>query len=129
MHTGKHDYEQQWEMGKQISDIVQDGESVFIPHGGIGYLYYTGNLYPSYMSEIGYGVGPMELDIERAAKWTANADYVIHFTDKLMSDLYQGQDFEYFYNDSIQQVVNQHKSDTLDYDIVLHYMHQPIKAK
>lgn len=125
LHDGKKDYEHQWVMGKRVADIVQDGETVFIPHGGICYLYYTANLYPSYMTEIGYGVGPMEVDIEHAAKWVANTDYVLHFTRKLMYDLYQGQDFEYFYNDSIQQYVDQFPSDTLEGETVLHYLNRP----
>ena len=125
LHDGKKDYEHQWVMGKRVADIVQDGETVFIPHGGICYLYYTANLYPSCMAEIGYGVGPMEVDIEHAAKWVANTDYVLHFTRKLMYDLYQGQDFEYFYNDSIQQYVDQFPSDTLEGEIVLHYLNRP----
>ena len=69
LHEGKRDYENQWKMGAQIASIVQDGETVFIPHGGICYLYYTANLYPSCMAEIGYGVGPMEVDIEHAAEF------------------------------------------------------------
>ena len=125
MHEGKRDYENQWKMGVQIADIVKDGETVFIPHGGICYLYYTANLYPSCMAEIGYGVGPMEVDIEHAAKWVANTDYVLHFTRKLMYDLYQGKDFEYFYNDSIQQYVDQFPSDTFGTAIVLHHLNRP----
>ena len=125
MHDGKRDYENQWKFGKQIADIVQDGETVFIPHGGICYVYYTANLYPSCMAEIGYGVGPMELDIEHTAKWVANTDYVLHFTRKMMYDLYQGKDFEYFYNDSIQQYVDQFPSDTFGTAIVLHYLNRP----
>lgn len=125
LHEGKRDYENQWKMGKQIADIVQDGETVFIPHGGICYLYYTANLYPSCMAEIGYGVGPMEVDIEHAAKWVANTDYVLHFTRKMMYDLYQGKDFEYFYNDSIQQYVDQFPSDTFGTSVVIHYLNRP----
>ena len=125
LHEGKRDYENQWKMGAQITDIVKDGETVFIPHGGICYLYYTANLYPSCMAEIGYGVGPMEVDIEHAAKWVANTDYVLHFTRKLMYDLYQGKDFEYFYNDSIQQYVDQFPSDTFGTAVVLHYLNHP----
>ena len=125
LHDGKKDYENQWKMGKTIADIVQDGETVFIPHGGICYVYYTGNLYPSCMAEIGYGVGPMEVDIEHAAKWVANTDYVLHFTRKMMYDLYHGKDFEYFYNDSIQQYVDQFPSDTFGTATVLHYLNRP----
>lgn len=129
MHNGKQDYENQWKMGKQIADIVQEGETIFIPHGGICYVYYTANLYPSCMAEIGYGVGPMEVDIEHAAKWVANTDYVLHFTRKMMYDLYQGQDFEYFYNDSIQQYVDQFPSDTFGTATVLHYLNRPKLAE
>lgn len=125
LHGGKNRYEYQWKMGKRVADIVQDGETIFIPHGGVCYVYYTANLYPSCMAEIGYGVGPMEVDIEHAAKWVANADYILHFTRKLMYSLYQGQDFEYFYNDSIQQYVDQFPSDTLDGETVLHYLNRP----
>jgi hypothetical protein len=125
LHDGKNRYEYQWKMGKRVADIVQDGETIFIPHGGVCYVYYTANLYPSCMAEIGYGVGPMEVDIEHAAKWVANADYILHFTRKLMYSLYQGQDFEYFYNDSIQQYVDQFPSDTLDGETVLHYLNRP----
>ena len=125
LRNGKQEYENQWKFGKQIADIVQDGETVFIPHGGTCYVYYTANLYPSCMAEIGYGVGPMELDIEHAAKWVANTDYVLHFTRKMMYDLYQGKDFEYFYNDSIQQYVDQFPSDTFGTAVVLHYLNRP----
>lgn len=125
LHKGKEQYTQQLEMGKRVSNIVQDGETVFIPHGGICYIYYTANLYPSCMAEIGYGIGPMELNIETAGKWVSEADYVLHFTREMMYDLYQGQDFEYFYNDSIQQYVDQFPSDTLSKDIVLHYLNKP----
>ena len=125
LHDGKKDYENQWKMGKTIADIVQDGETVFIPHGGICYLYYTANLYPSCMAEIGYGVGPMEVSVEAASKWVSEADYVLHFTSKMMYDLYQGQDYEYFYTDSIQQYVDQFPSDTFGTAIVLHYLNRP----
>jgi hypothetical protein len=81
------------------------------------------------MAEIGYGVGPMEVDIEHAAKWVANTDYVLHFTRKLMYDLYQGRDFEYFYNDSIQQYVDQFPSDTLEKETVIHYLNRPKLAE
>lgn len=129
LHNGKQNYENQWKMGKRVAEIVQEGETVFIPHGGICYLYYTANLYPSCMAEIGYGVGPMELDIEHAAKWVANTDYVLHFTRKMMYDLYQGRDFEYFYNDSIQQYVDQFLSDTLEKETVIHYLNRPKLAE
>lgn len=125
LHNGKKNYEHQWSMGKKIADIVQEGETIFIPHGGICYLFYTANLYPSCMAEIGYGVGPMEIDIEHAAKWVANTDYVLHYTRKLIYDLYQGEDYEYFYNDSIQQYVDQFPSDTLEDGIVIHYLNRP----
>lgn len=125
LHDGKKDYENQWKMGKQLSDIVQDGETIFIPHGGVCYLYYTANLYPSCMAEIGYGVGPMEVSVEAASKWVSEADYVLHFTRKMMYDLYQGQDYEYFYTDSIQQYVNQFPSDTFGTATVLHYLNRP----
>ena len=125
LHDGKKDYENQWKMGKQLSDIVQDGETIFIPHGGVCYLYYTANLYPSCMAEIGYGVGPMEVSVEAASKWVSEADYVLHFTRKMMYDLYQGQDYEYFYTDSIQQYVDQFPSDTFGAATVLHYLNRP----
>ena len=126
LHNGKKQYDGQWVMGKKVTDIVQDEETVFIPHGGICYIYYTANLYPSScMAEIGYGVGPMEVNIETAAKWVSNTDYVLHFTDEMMYNLYQGNDWEYFYNDSIQQYVDQFHSDTLAKDIVLHHLNKP----
>lgn len=126
LHNGKKQYDEQWVIGKKVADIVQEGETVFIPHGGICYIYYTANLYPSScMADIGYGIGPMEVDIETAKKWVANTDYVLHFTREMMYDLYQGQDFEYFYNDSIQQYVDQFYSDTLAKDIVLHHLNKP----
>ena len=124
LQNGKQDYENQWNFGKQVANIVQEGETIFIPHYGLCYLYYTGNLYPSCMADIGYGVGPMELDIEHAAKWVANTDYVLHFTSKLMYDKYQGKDFEYFYNDSIQQYVDQFPSDTIEKETVIHYLNR-----
>ena len=77
------------------------------------------------MAEIGYGVGPMEVNIETAAKWVSNTNYVLHFTDEMMYNLYQGNDWEYFYNDSIQQYVDQFHSDTLAKDIVLHHLNKP----
>lgn len=129
LHDGKKDYENQWKMGKQLSDIVQDGETIFIPHGGVCYLYYTANLYPSCMAEIGYGVGPMEVSVEAASKWVSEADYVLHFTRKMMYDLYQGQDYEYFYTDSIQQYVDQFPSDTFGTATVLHYLNRPKLTK
>ena len=126
LHNGKKQYDEQWVIGKKVADIVKDGETVFIPHGGICYIYYTANLYPSScMAEIGYGIGPMEVDIETAETWVKNTDYVLHFTREMMYDLYQGQDFEYFYNDSIQQYVDQFYSDTLAKDIVLHHLNSP----
>ena len=125
LHNGKQNYKNQWEMGKRVSQIVRDGETIFIPHCGVCYLYYTANLYPSCMTEMGYGVGPMELDIEHAAKSVANADYVLHLTHEFMYDLFQGKDYEYFYNDSIQQYVNKFPSDTLDRVTVIHYLNRP----
>ena len=129
MHTGKQAYEHQWRMGKKIADIVQDGETIFIPHGGVCYVYYTGNLYPSCMAEIGYGNGPMEVSVKAAAKWVSNTDYVLHFTRKMMYDLYQGHDFEYYYNDSIQQYVDQFPSDTIEKETVIHYLNRPKLAE
>lgn len=125
LHNGKKQYDEQWVMGKRIADIVQEGETIFIPHGGVCYNYYTGNLYPSDMVEIGYGVGPMEVNIETASRWVSKTDYVLHFTREMMYDLYQGHDYEYFYNDSIQRYVDQYHSDTLAKDIVLHYLNRP----
>ena len=43
----------------------------------------------------------------------------------MMYDLYQGKDFEYFYNDSIQQYVDQFPSDTFGTAVVLHYLNRP----
>lgn len=119
---GKNNYNSQWAFGKQISDIVQDGETMFIPHAGLAHVYYTANLYPSYMAEIGYGMGPMELTIETAAKWVLKTDYVLHFSREMMWNMYRGQDFEYYYSDSIQQYVDQFPCDTLAKDVVLHHM-------
>lgn len=129
LQTGKQDYEKQWKMGKRVADIVQDGETIYIPHTGLCYVYYTANLYPSCMAEIGYGVGPMELNIETSTKWVENADYVLHFTRKFMYDLFHGQDFEYFYTDSIQQYVDQFPSDTLGPEVVIHYLNRPRHAE
>ena len=122
---GKNDYEKQWKLGGQVSDIVQEGETIFIPHAGLAYVYYTANVYPSFMSEIGYGNGPMELTIESAAKCVSETNYVLHFSREMMSKLYGGQDFEYYYSDSIQQFVDQFPCDTLEADVVLHYMNRP----
>lgn len=36
------------------------------------------------MAEIGYGVGPLEVDIETASKWISGTDYVLHYTREMM---------------------------------------------
>ena len=126
LQNGKNSYTEQWMIGKYVADIIPDGKTVFIPHEGICFIYYTANLYPSScMAEIGYGIGSMEVDIETAEKWVKNTDYVLHYTREMMYDLYKGQDFEYFYNDSIQQYVDQFYSDTITENIVLHHLNRP----
>ena len=52
-------------------------------------------------------------------------NYAFQHGEKLMYDLYQGKDFEYFYNDSIQQYVAQFPSDTFGTAVVLHYLNHP----
>lgn len=122
---GRKNYVEQWAMGKQVSDIVQEGETMFIPHAGLAYIYYTANIYPPHMAEIGYGMGPMELTIESTAKCVSETDYVLHFSREMMHELFGGQDFEYYYSDSIQQYVDQFPSDTFGTATVLHYLNRP----
>ena len=127
MHGGKQEYENQWKMGEQISNIVQEGETVFILHAY--FVYYTANLYPSCMAEIGYGMGPMEMTIEKTAKCVSEADYVLHFTHQFQCsqfpESWKGKDLEYYYTDSIQQYVDQFPSDTFGTTVVLHYLNRP----
>ena len=119
---GEHDYENQWKSGEYIINLVQDGETVFIPHVGLEYLYYTANLYPPRMAETGYCTGPMEVTVDVCAKNVAEADYVIHYTDEEICATSGGEVFEYFYTDSIQQYVDQFPSDTLENAVVVHKM-------
>ena len=87
-HGGMQAYEKQWKFGNHIADIVQEGETMFIPHAGLAYVYYTANLYPSNITEIGYGIGPMELTIETTEKCVSEANYVLHFSQEMMGDPY-----------------------------------------
>lgn len=109
-----------------LSKINRNGR-IFIPHGGLFYIYFTANVLPPNMSTIGYSFGPMGLNIKDCVKQVNDADYVLHFTKELMLELYGGDDYEYYYSDSIQQYVDQFPSDTLDAinggmgTIVLHY--------
>ena len=119
---GEHDYENQWKSGEYIINLVQDGETVFIPHVGLEYLYYTANLYPPRMAETGYCTGPMEVTVDVCAKNVAEADYVIHYTDEEICATSGGEVFEYFYTDSIRQYVDQFPSDTLENAVVVHKM-------
>lgn len=127
--NGSKSYENQWKIGKQLSEIVQEGETMFIPHAGVAYAYYTANLYPPNMTEIGYGMGPMELTIESSAKCVSETDYVLHFSREMMYELFGGQDFEYYYSDSIQQYVDLFPCDTIEKEVVLHYMNRPKISK
>ena len=126
LRGAKQDYENQWKMGEQISNIVQEGETVFIPHV-LQFAYYTANLYPSCMAEIGYGCGPMEMTIAKTAKCVSEADYVLHFTHQFrrsqLPESWKGKDYEY--TDSIQQYVDQFPSDTFGTTVVLHYLNRP----
>lgn len=115
-------------MGDKIAKIVEEGKSVYIAHGGLDYLYYTANLYPPCMQKYGYAVGPMEINIESCTEMVDNADYVLRFSKEMMRKIYpDGKDFEYYFTDSIQTIVAQYPSDTLDErgDVVLHYMYLP----
>ena len=119
LHDGKKDYEHQWVMGKRVADIVQDGETVFIPHAEKCYIYYTANLMPADISKYGYAVGPMEIDITKAFGMIKNANYVIH-----LKTIYE-YDFEYYYNDSNRLYVDQYPSDTLDAETIIQYLNRP----
>ncbi len=115
---GEHDYENQWKSSEYIAEVVQEGETVFIPHVGLEYLYYTSNLYPPCMAETGYCTGPMEVTVDMCAQNVREADYVIHYTQEEMCSTNE-EIFEYFYTDSIRQYVDQFPSDTLENAVVI----------
>ncbi len=115
---GEHDYANQWKSSEYIAETVQDGETVFIPHVGLEYLYYTANLYPPRMAETGYCTGPMEVTVDMCAQNVREADYVIHYTQEEMCSTNE-EIFEYFYTDSIRQYVDQFPSDTLENAVVI----------
>jgi len=123
-----HQKADQLAFGERISNMVEDGKTVYIAHGGLDYLYYTANLYPPCMQKYGYAVGPMEINIEGCAEMVENADYVLRFSKEMMRQIFpNGQDFEYYFTDSIQNIVAQYPSDTLDEkaSTIIHYMSLP----
>lgn len=126
--SGNKQQKEQIAFGHKISEMIGDGKTVYIAHGGIDYLYYTANLYPPCMQKYGYAVGPMEINIEGCAEMVEKADYVLRFSKEMMLKIYpDGRDFEYYFTDSIQSIVAQYPSDTLDErgDIILHRMYLP----
>lgn len=125
LHNGKSAYTNEWKMVKNVSDIVQDGETVFIPHFGLCPIYYTANLTPPLLAEIGFAMGPMELTVEKTIKCVSQADYVIDFSSKTIEELYQGAE-SFFYNDSIRTYVHKFHKDTVGKDIVIYHVKRPI---
>ena len=128
LNPNYHQKTEQIAFGQRLSAMIEKDKTVYIPHGGLDYLYYTANLYPPCIQKYGYAVGPMEVNIEACAEMVKEADYILRFSKEMMKLIYpDGRDFEYYFTDSIQNIVSQYPSDTLDKQgtVILHYMFLP----
>lgn len=118
----------QEQMTYKILTMIDTNGKMFIPHGQLYYIYFTANVLPPNLKDIGYSFGPLGLNVKKCAKQVKDADYVLHLTQELLYEYYQGNDYEYFYNDSIKHYVDQFPCDTIDAvngkngTVVIHYM-------
>lgn len=96
----------------QISSILEtkidSGKKVWIPHGGIEYLYYFNNLIVPNMATIGYATGPLEVTPEKQWAQIKSADYVICFK--------RVYPYEYSFSEEVREWLSQFSVESLDRD-------------
>ena len=71
--------EKQYQIASILREKIDLEKKVWIPHGGIEYLYYFNNLMVPNMVSIGYATGPLEVTYEKQWAQIKSADYVICF--------------------------------------------------
>lgn len=106
---------EQIQLARSVSEYVKDGETMFIIHGGLYYLYFTADILPPNIGSIGYSFGPMGLNERAAMQQIDEADWVIRFS--------ADYDFESFFTDSLKHHLEQYPAICIcDSAILLHKM-------
>lgn len=100
--------ESQCQISSILSEKIEVGKKVWIPHGGIEYLYYFNNLMVPNIATIGYATGPLEVTLEKQWAQIKSADYVICFK--------RVYPYEYSFNQEVRDWLSQFSVEPLDRD-------------
>lgn len=105
----------QYAIAEQVRTYIPHGETVWVGHYGLFFLYLTNELLPPNLSTIGYSFGAMGLNEQRAFEQSKNAQWVVRN--------HPVSEHEPFYTDSLLQYLNEHETIYLnDSSVVVHNM-------
>lgn len=101
---------------RDVAEYIGDGETLFVVHGGLFYIYSCTNMLPPNLSTIGYSFGPMGLNEKKCAQQIESADWVIRFS--------HDYPYESFFTDSLKHELEKYPAISIqDSAILLHKMH------
>ena len=106
----------QQSLTRNVSQYIQDDETLFVIHGGLFYLFFTTDALPPNLTSVGYSFGPLGLNEQSAFKQINEADWVIRFS--------HDYDYESFFTDSLKHYLESYPAVCLnDSAVLLHKMH------
>ena len=74
------EYQQSMErLSDEVKRRIPEGATLYIPNGGLYFVYYQTNITPPNLSTIGYAYGGAGLTVDSAFKQAESADYVLSF--------------------------------------------------
>ncbi len=112
--------EEQIKDAKAVEDVVPEGKTVWIVHGGLIPVYYIANILPPNLSTIGYSFAPLGINEEEAFIQAESADYVLSYV----------MDYEYestYFTPRLKDYVWKHDVEYITEGIVLHDMSKSLK--
>ena len=112
--------EEQIKVAKAVKEIVPEGKTIWIVHGGLIPVYYNANILPPNLSTIGYSFAPLGINEEEAFMQAKSADYVLSYV----------YDYEYestYYTPRLKDYVWEHEVEYIKGGIALHDMSKSLK--
>ena len=110
------EYQQSMErLSDEVKRRIPEGATLYIPNGGLYFVYYQTNITPPNLSTIGYAYGGAGLTVDGAFKQTESADYVLS---------YDWEQAEPYYTKELKAFIYSHEEVYVDttWNVVLHDM-------
>ena len=102
-------------LSDEIKKRIPEGATLYIPNGGLYFVYYQTNIIPPNLSTIGYSYGGAGLTIDGAFQQVKSADYVLSF---------DWEQAEPYYTKELKEFIYSHEEVYVDtiWEAVLHDM-------